>query len=259
MLRVIESFMTENVCFKKHENIKADGLVIQTLWRPQPSAKVLINNWNRESQTDICPHAFVDAHSGDVYQVLPFDVKGKHSGTSLNSHTIGVIMCEPSNIKHDHGEAIIVGDRNRALDTLHKTYQSGVELFADLCLEYEINPLTGIFTYSKRNPEKVWKFFNGGITINDFRADVLLKVAEKKTSLIKEESKKIQVRVDVSNLRIRTGPGREYESTGHYTGIGVFSISKIQNGSGSNNGWGELESGEGWISLDYATLLNNEG
>lgn len=251
--------MTENAYFKEHEKIEPDGLVIQTLWRPQPSAKVLINNWNRESQTDICPHAFVDANSGDVYQVLPFDVKGKHSGTSLNSHTIGVIMCEPNNIKHEHGEAIIIGDRMRTLDTLYKTYQSAVELFADLCFEYGIDPIAGIFTYRKRNPEKLWKLFNMPTTINDFRADVLLKVAEKKTSAVKEVETKLQVRVDVPNLRIRTGPGREYESTGHYTGSGVFSISKVQNGSGSTNGWGELESGEGWISLDYATPLTNEG
>lgn len=259
-MRVIESFMTENVCFKEHETIKPDGLVIQTLWRPQPSAKVLINNWNRESQTDICPHAFIDAHSGDVYQVLPFNIKAKHSGTALNSHTIGVIMCEPSNIKHAHGEAVIVGDNIRTLDTLYRTYQSAVELFAELCIGYEIDPLTGIYTYKKRNPEKLWKMFNMPTTISDFKADVLLKMSENRTGVKKVEEKAIiQVRVDVPNLRIRTGPGREYDTTGKYTGTGVFSITEVQNGSGSSKGWGKLESGDGWISLEYATDLTDEG
>lgn len=258
-MRVIESFMTETPCYKENEKIKPDGLVIQTLWRPQPSAKVMVHNWNRENQTDICPHAFIDSHSGDVYQVLPFDVKGKHSGASLNTHTIGVIMCEPIGIKHEKGEATIVGALTPALDALYRTYKSAVELFADLCLTYSIDPITGIYTYHKRNPEKVWKFFNMPTTINDFRADVVIAMSEKKVVIGNEESKTFKVRVEVPNLRIRTGPGRENETTGQYTGTGVFSIVEVQNGSGSNKGWGKLESGEGWISLDYVTPLSNEG
>lgn len=258
-MRVIESFMTETPCFKENETITPDGLVIQTLWRPQPSAKVMIHNWNRETQTDICPHAFIDSHSGDVYQVLPFDVKGKHSGTSLNMHTIGVIMCEPLGVKHEKGEASIVGPMTPTLDALYRTYQSAVELFADLCITYNIDPITGIFTYHKRNPEKVWKFFTMPTTLNDFRADVVISMAEKRVSLNKEKDTKLRVRIEVPNLRIRTGPGREHETTGQYTGVGEFSIVEVQNGSGSTKGWGKLESGEGWISLDYATPLPNEG
>lgn len=258
-MRVIESYMEENPCFKEHEVIKPDGLVIQTLWRPQPSAKVMIHNWNRETQTDVCPHAFVDALNGDVYQVLPFDVKGKHSGTALNSHTIGVIMCEPIGIKHDKGEATIVGDHELTLNALYRMYNSSVELFADLCKQFEIDPLTGIYTYAKRNPEKLWKFMNIPTTLTNFRGDVLLKMSEKKTEVKEEAPSYIPVKVDVPNLRIRTGPGKEYNTTGHYTGVGVFRVTEIQNGSGSANGWGRLESGEGWISLDFAKPMTSEG
>ena len=63
------------------------------------------------------------------------------------------------------------------------------------------------------------------------------------------------VRVDISRLNIRTGPGTNYSLTGKYTGKGVFTIIEVRNGIGSNSGWGKLKSGAGWISLDYTTKL----
>lgn len=63
------------------------------------------------------------------------------------------------------------------------------------------------------------------------------------------------VRVDITRLNIRTGPGTNYSLTGKYTGKGVFTIVEVSNGTGSNSGWGKLKSGAGWISLDHATKL----
>lgn len=60
------------------------------------------------------------------------------------------------------------------------------------------------------------------------------------------------VRVKISNLNIRKGPGTNYDRIGQYTGVGSFTIVEEQSGSGSNKGWGKLKSGLGWISLDYA-------
>lgn len=252
MVRIIESYMTKNPCYIANEKISPNGLVLQTLWRPQPSAKVMIHNWNRETQTDVCPHAFIDSHSGDIYKVLPFDVKGKHSGTMLNSHTIGVMLCEPATIKHQKGEAFIETRSEEALGELYTSYNSAVEYFAALCMDFNINPLNGIHTYAKRNPEKVWKLMKIPPTMESFRADVLLKKSEME---ILAKKPYIKVRIDVDNLRIRVGPGRDYDTTGKFTGKGEFLISEVQNGSGSKIGWGKLASGEGWVSLDYVTQL----
>lgn len=60
-----------------------------------------------------------------------------------------------------------------------------------------------------------------------------------------------KVKVDIANLRIRKGPGTNYESTGKYTGKGVFTIVAESSGTGATK-WGKLKSGAGWISLDYA-------
>lgn len=75
----------------------------------------------------------------------------------------------------------------------------------------------------------------------------------KKTDTSKEETtfKTYVVKVDVSNLNIRKGPGTNYAKTGKYTGKGKFTIIEESNGKGASK-WGRLKSGAGWISLDYA-------
>ena len=60
------------------------------------------------------------------------------------------------------------------------------------------------------------------------------------------------VKVSITDLNIRTGPGTNYRKTGKYTGVGVFTIMEVRSGKGSTAGWGKLKSGAGWISLDYA-------
>lgn len=67
------------------------------------------------------------------------------------------------------------------------------------------------------------------------------------------------VKVEVSDLRIRKGPGTNYAKTGKYTGKGVFTIVEVASGKGSDAGWGLLKSyqknRDGWIALDFATKM----
>ena len=60
------------------------------------------------------------------------------------------------------------------------------------------------------------------------------------------------VKVSISDLNIRKGPGTDYAKTGKFTGKGVFTIVEVQSGQGASAGWGRLKSGAGWISLNYA-------
>lgn len=59
------------------------------------------------------------------------------------------------------------------------------------------------------------------------------------------------VRVKITNLNIRKGPGTNYGSTG-YIQPGIYTIVAESTGKGAAK-WGKLKSGAGWISLDYAT------
>ena len=63
------------------------------------------------------------------------------------------------------------------------------------------------------------------------------------------------VKIAVSDLNIRKGPGTNYSKTGKYTGKGVFTIIAEKSGQGSTKGWGKLKSGAGWISLDYTVRV----
>lgn len=62
------------------------------------------------------------------------------------------------------------------------------------------------------------------------------------------------VKVSISALNIRKGPGTNYAKSGKYTGKGIFTIVEEANGPGASR-WGLLKSyqknRDGWISLDY--------
>ena len=62
-----------------------------------------------------------------------------------------------------------------------------------------------------------------------------------------------RVRVEISDLNIRTGPGTNNGSKG-YIKPGVYTIIEEATGAGASK-WGKLKSGAGWISLDYAVKL----
>ena len=63
------------------------------------------------------------------------------------------------------------------------------------------------------------------------------------------------VKVSITDLNIRTGPGTDHARTGKFTGIGVFTIVEVKSGKGSTAGWGRLKSGAGWVSLAYCQRL----
>lgn len=74
-----------------------------------------------------------------------------------------------------------------------------------------------------------------------------------KTEVLKKTP--FKVKVSISDLNIRRGPGTGYNTTGTFTGVGVFTIVDVKDGKGSTKGWGKLKSGAGWISLDHATEI----
>lgn len=291
---LIESFLTDNPCYKAGRKIVPKGIILGTVRCPQPSAKVFIHNWNRQSCDNRCCHAFIDANDGIVYQTLPWNHRGWHSGKhpttkmSSNGTHIGILMCEPAQIKYvKNGRFEVKGNLETAIAAEKRTYESAVELCAELCKEFNFNPKAAIISHSEAyangsaakhfDPEHLWKGLGLNYTMEKFRSDVeqkmkqLPKIAIASTSfeptvikaapiqepvIINEETCKEQtVRIGVDRLRIRSGPGSDNQPTGKYTGKGLFVITEIQNGSGSTSGWGKLKNGEGWISLDYVEIL----
>ncbi len=62
------------------------------------------------------------------------------------------------------------------------------------------------------------------------------------------------VKVSITDLNIRKGPGTDYDRT-QFIPVGIYTIVEVKAGKGSTAGWGRLKSGAGWISLDYATRV----
>ena len=62
------------------------------------------------------------------------------------------------------------------------------------------------------------------------------------------------VKVSISDLNIRKGPGTDYART-QYIPVGIYTIVEVKSGKGSTAGWGRLKSGAGWIALDYCTRI----
>lgn len=88
--------------------------------------------------------------------------------------------------------------------------------------------------------------------LGDLADKVTEKLGGSSTSTIEDNVGSVPfiIKVEISNLNIRTGPGINYKNTGRYTGKGIFTIVEFKNGSGSASGWGKLKSGAGWVSLD---------
>lgn len=67
-----------------------------------------------------------------------------------------------------------------------------------------------------------------------------------------------RVKVSVSDLNIRKGPGTDYDTVGKYLEKGVFTIVGEAEGKGASK-WGLLKAYEakrnGWISLDYTKKI----
>lgn len=100
---------------------------------------------------------------------------------------------------------------------------------------------------------------NPGYSVFDNTGNVVYTVAAVKTETKPEVAfEPYRVRVSITNLNIRKGPGTNYDKVGQYTGVGVFTIVDEAEGAGATK-WGLLKSyaakRNGWISLDYAKEL----
>ncbi|MGN0408876.1 MAG: N-acetylmuramoyl-L-alanine amidase [Lachnospiraceae bacterium] len=94
---------------------------------------------------------------------------------------------------------------------------------------------------------------NPGYTVFDWNGKALYKSGEsdRADSGMTNADCPFMVKVSVPNLNIRVGAGTDTAKTGHYTGIGVFTILEVREGKGSDAGWRKLKSGTGWIALDF--------
>ena len=179
-MKIIEAFAVKNKCYQAGAPLTPRGIMLHSVGTPQPSAAVFARSFNQYQPggVSVCVHAFAQA-DGTVYQTLPWEMRGWHCGGSANSTHIGVEMTEPS-----------AGmTRSEAAEQIAGTYRTVVELFAELCKQYELDPaqdgvIIGHAEGHRRgvasnhaDPELLWRTYDMGYTMDGFRRDVAAKMA----------------------------------------------------------------------------------
>lgn len=189
-MHIIEVFTTGNKCYQVCAPLRPQGLMLHSIGTPQPSAAVLARYFDQYQPggQSVCVHAFVQA-DGTIYQTLPWEMRGWHCGGAANGTHIGVEMTEPdASMPYAAAAEQITG-----------TYHATVELFAQLCGVYGLDPLAdGVIighaeghrrgmASNHADPELLWNTYGMGYTMDGFRRDVAAAMAAKNTDTEDED------------------------------------------------------------------------
>lgn len=253
-MKIIQSILTKNPCYKAGKKITVKGLMLHSVGCPQPSASVFVKSWNSTEYDRACVHAFIDGNNGYVYQTLPWNHRGWHGGGKCNDTHIGVEMCEPACIKYTSGSTFTCTDKATARAVAQRTYDTAVALFAHLCTKYKLDPMKAIISHKEGgakgiaskhgDPEHLWKQLGMGYTMNTFRKAVKAAMGGGVSSGVP-----YLVKITASTLNVRKGAGTNYPITTKVNRGEIYTI--VGEYTKGTTKWGKLKSGAGWISLKY--------
>lgn len=143
MIQVYQQLLTQNDCYRAGRTIVPQGVMVHSTGANNPNLSRYVpgsdaigrntggNHWNQPG-TGACVHAFVGKlANGEVgiVQTLPWTMRGWHCGKgnlgSANDTHISFEICE---------------DGLRDADYFAAVYQAAVELTADLCRQFSLDP-----------------------------------------------------------------------------------------------------------------------
>lgn len=196
---IIEAFATKNKCYQVAAPLTPRGIMLHSIGCPQPNAAVLARYYNQYQPggQSVCVHGFIQ-RDGTYYQTLPFTMRAWHCGGSANSTHIGIEMTEPASIAYTGGASWRDLDPAATEAHVRGTYAAAVELFAQLCEQYALDPLADgvIISHAEgaargiasahADPTHLWRVF--GLTMDGFRRDVAEAMAAKNTDTDEEDS-----------------------------------------------------------------------
>ena len=187
-INVVEAFATKNRCYQVATPLRPQGLMLHSIGCPQPNAAVMARYYNQYQPggQSVCVHGFIQ-RDGTYYQTLPYTMRAWHCGGSANSTHIGIEMTEPASIVYTGGASWRDLDPAATEAHVRGTYAAAVELFAQLCTQYALDPLEDgvIISHAEgaargvasahADPTHLWRAF--GLTMDGFRADVAAPMA----------------------------------------------------------------------------------
>ena len=191
-MNIIEAYATQNKCYQIGTPLKPRGIMLHSIGCPQPNAAVMARYYNQYQPggQSVCVHGFVQ-RDGTYYHTLPYNLRAWHCGGSANQTHIGIEMTEPASIVYTGGASWRDLDTDATETHVRGTYAAAVELFAQLCTQYALDPLADgvIISHAEgaargiasahADPTHLWRAF--GLTMDGFRAAVAEAMAAKNT------------------------------------------------------------------------------
>ena len=191
-MNIVEAFATKNKCYQVATPLTPRGIMLHSIGVPQPNAAVMARSYNQYQPggRSVCVHGFIQ-RDGTYYQTLPYNLRAWHCGGSANGTHIGIEMTEPASIVYTGGASWRDLDPAATEAHVRGTYAAAVELFAQLCEQYALDPLEDgvIISHAEgaargiasahADPTHLWRAF--GLTMDGFRADVAAAMAAKNT------------------------------------------------------------------------------
>lgn len=185
---IVEAVVTANKCYQAAIPLHPQGIMLHSIGCPQPNAAVMAHRYNtyQPNGQSVCVHGFVQ-RDGTYYHTLPYNLRAWHCGGSANQTHIGIEMTEPASIVYTGGASWRDLDPAATEAHVRGTYAAAVELFAQLCEQYALDPLADgvIISHAEgaargvasrhADPTHLWRAF--GLTMDGFRADVAAKMA----------------------------------------------------------------------------------
>lgn len=187
-INIVEAIATANKCYQAAIPLYPQGLMLHSIGCPQPNAAVMAHRYDtyQPGGQSVCVHGFIQ-RDGTYYHILPYDMIAWHCGGSANSTHIGIEMTEPASIVYTGGASWRDLDPAATEAHVRGTYAAAVELFAQLCEQYALDPMQDgvIISHAEgaargiasahADPTHLWRAF--GLTMDGFRADVAAKMA----------------------------------------------------------------------------------
>lgn len=120
-------YMTKNRCYIKGETIKPTAIMPHSTGCPASPASMWFDRWNyaQPEGKGKAVHAFLD--DKEIWQYLPWTMRGWHAGGKANNTHIGFEICEPRTG---------LGDK----EYFDKAYNKAIELCVILCNKFDISP-----------------------------------------------------------------------------------------------------------------------
>ena len=193
-----------------------------------------------DSVTQSVPDDFVAwSVGGSKYSDCDKTGGGKLHRMATNKNTLNIEMCDT---KHD-GQVMVSETTMANAAALCKVLMKKYGIDSDHVIRhFDVN---GKHCPAYFMDKDAWAGFKKRLN------SVESKPADKEE--VSTTFKPYEVRITISNLNIRKGPGTNYDKIGKFVNPGVYTIIEESNGKGSDKGWGRLKSGIGWISLDFVT------